>query len=243
MQVEAYELMASHEVDHWWFVGRRAVIRGVLSRIELPERARILEAGCGTGGNLVLLESLGQVSAFEPHETALRIARSRYPNMVIEAGQLPDALPYEEASFDLVAALDVLEHVSDDRSSLRALVRQARPGGYIIVSVPTHPILFGSHDRRLHHVRRYGLTELRTLLDVPGCTLEYFGAYNTILAPLAFALRLLEKILPLDFGNQERRPPGAINALLAKAFALESGIARRVSLPFGLSQVAILRRQ
>lgn len=243
MQVEAYELMASHEADHWWFVGRRAVLRAVLSRVDMTASAHVLEAGCGTGGNLVLLENFGQVSAFEPHETALQIARSRHPNVIIQAGELPHALPFEEGSFDLVAALDVLEHVADDHSSLRALVRQARPGGYIVVSVPTHPILFGSHDRRLHHVRRYGLTELRALLDVPGCTLEYFGAYNTILAPLAFALRLLEKVVPLDFGNQERRPPVAINAFLAKAFALESALVRRWQLPFGLSQVAILRRQ
>jgi SAM-dependent methyltransferase len=234
--------MASHEADHWWFVGRRAVLDGVLARITLPPGARILEAGCGTGGNLVLLEGRGQVSAFEPHRVALEMARERHPGTIIEAGALPDAMPFEEGTFDLVAALDVLEHVVDDRAAIEALVRQARPGGYILISVPTHPILFGSHDRRLHHVRRYDIRELEALVRVQGCNVEYFGAYNSLLAPLAFTLRLAERVLPVDFGNQERRPVQPLNAVLAWTFAMEGQLVRRWVLPFGLSHVAMLRR-
>lgn len=243
MEADAYTLMASHEADHWWFVGRRAVIDSLLDRIPLSTGSRILEAGCGTGGNLYLLQARGVVSAFEPHEAAVAIARARHPAAVIREGELPDALPFVRSSFDLVAALDVLEHIDDDRAALEALVDQVRPGGHLLLSVPTHPILWGRHDRRLHHRRRYAIDGLRRLVNVPGTTLEYFGPYNTVLAPVAFALRLAEKALPLDFGNQERLPPPILNAALASAFALEGHLVRRWRLPFGLSHAAILRRE
>jgi SAM-dependent methyltransferase len=242
MDADAYTLMASHETDHWWFVGRRSVIDGVLDRLTLPHDARILEAGCGTGGNIYLLQARGDVCAFEPHQAAVAIARARHPGAIIEEGQLPDRLPFEAAGFDLVAALDVLEHVDDDRGAIEALIRQARPGGWVIVSVPTHPYLWGSHDRRLHHKRRYAVAALRELTAVPGTELIYFGAYNTILAPIAFTVRLLERWFGIDLGNQERRPPALINAVLAFAFKLEGRLVRRATLPVGLSHVAVLRR-
>lgn len=242
MEADAYTLMASHEAEHWWFVGRRAVIEGLLDRMALPRDARILEAGCGTGGNLYMLQARGQVFAFEPHEAAVAIARDRYPGLVIQEGELPRPLPFPDESFDLVAALDVLEHIDDDREGLQALVRQVRPGGYLLLSVPTHPILWGSHDRRLHHRRRYDVGELRRSLEIPGTSLEYFGAYNTLLAPIAFALRLAEKVVPLDFGNQERLPPRPLNAALAAVFGIEGRLVRTWQLPFGLSHAAILRR-
>ena len=243
MDADAYALMASHEGRHWWFVGRRAVIDGLLDRIVLPAPARILEAGCGTGGNLSYLERLGTVAAFEPYLPAVEIARDRHPATAVEDGALPDRLPFADDSFDLVAALDVLEHVDDDSAALDALVRLAKPGGYVIVSVPTHPFLWGRHDRRLHHVRRYDVRELRDLCSRTETELVYFGPFNTLLAPIAVIARVAEKFLPLDFGNQERLPPGPMNAALAAIFALEGRLVRHGRMPFGLSHAAILRRR
>lgn len=242
METDAYQLMASHEAVHWWFVGRRAVINGVLDQIDLPADARVLEAGCGTGGNLYHLKRRGHVSAFEPHPDGIEIARTRHPDVAIEVGALPDHLPFPEASFDLVAALDVLEHVDDDVGALDALIRLVKPGGYIVITVPTHPFLWGSHDRRLHHVRRYSVGNLRTMCSASGAEVVYFGAFNTLLAPIAFAVRLAEKALSIDIGNQERMPSGWVNQVLAAAFALEGRLVRHVHLPFGLSQAVILRR-
>lgn len=242
MDVQAYEAMAAHEGHHWWFVGRRAVIGALLDEVDIAPTARILEAGCGTGGNLAFLSGRGEVSAFEPHELAVGIARTRHPDVVLETGALPDELPFPPASFDVVAALDVLEHVADDESALRSLIALARPGGRIIVTVPTHPYLWGQHDIRLHHVRRYRVRDFRQLCEGTGATIEYFGAFNTLLAPVAFAARVAEKVLPLDFGNQERLPPRAINGILTRVFAAEAHLVRHVRLPLGLSHAAILRR-
>ena len=243
MDADTYTQMAGHEGRHWWFVGRRAVIAGLLDRIALPASARILEAGCGTGGNLAYLQRLGSVAAFEPHLPAVAIARSRHPTATVEDGALPDRLPFPDESFDLVAALDVLEHVEDDVAALDALVRLAKPGGYLIVTVPTHPFLWGRHDVRLHHKRRYGVRDLRDLCRHRETELLYFGPFNTLLAPIAVTARIAEKILPLNFGNQERLPLRPINAGLATIFALEGRLVRHTRLPFGLSHAAVLRRR
>ena len=242
MDRAAYAQMAANEGRHWWFVGRRAVIGGMLDRISLPERPRILEAGCGTGGNLGLLGERGLVSAFEPFEEAATPAGDRHPSSEIRFGRLPDDLPYADATFDLVAALDVLEHCTDDAASLKALAAMTRPGGWILVTVPAHQRLWGSHDRRLHHQRRYGRRELRSLAAGAGLEITYETAFNTVLAPIAMGYRLLSNLTRLDLGNQERLPAAPINRLLGRAFALERSLVTRWSIPFGLSYGMILRR-
>jgi len=242
MNPEAYELMAAHEHAHWWFVGRRAVINALLDRVPLDGRAKILEAGCGTGGNLYMLQRRGDVFAFDPSEQGRAWARARFPDTPVVDGALPERLPFPADSFDLVVALDVLEHVRDDAAALRSLVAQAKPGGWVIVTVPAHPVLWGSHDRRLHHIRRYRPSELRRICAASGADLEYFTAFNTILSPIAIVLRLAERLSRHDLGNQERMPPTLINAVLAWFFSLERHLVRRVPIPFGLSLAAVLRR-
>jgi SAM-dependent methyltransferase len=242
MERAAYAQMAENEGRHWWFVGRRAVIAAMLDRISLPDRPRILEAGCGTGGNLGLLGERGIVSAFEPFEEAATWAGERNPATEIRFGRLPDDLPYEDGTFDLVAALDVLEHCDDDANSLRALARMTRPGGWILLSVPAHQRLWGSHDRRLHHQRRYGRAQLRELARGAGLEIRYETAFNTVLAPIAMGYRLLSNLTRVDLGNQERMPAGPVNAILGRAFALERQVVARWSIPFGLSYGLILRR-
>jgi SAM-dependent methyltransferase len=242
MERAAYALMAAHEDHHWWFVGRRAVIAALLDRIDLPEWPRILEAGCGSGGNLGLLQERGQVSAFEPFAEAFDSARDRHPSSDVRLGRLPDDVPFAEGTFDLVAALDVLEHVDDDVASLAALVRRAKPGGSIIVTVPAHQVLWGSHDRRLHHVRRYGRAELRRIARDAGAEIVFETAFNTVLAPIAIVYRLIENLSGVELGNQERLPAGPINRILGGLFALERSIVNRMPLPFGLSYGFILRR-
>ena len=243
MDRDAFQLMASHEEHHWWFVGRRAVIDALLDRLPLGANSEVLEAGCGTGGNLFMLERRGRVSAFEPSVVARDIATRKRENApVVVDGELPDRLPFESGSFDLVVALDVLEHIEQDQEALNSLVSMARPGGYVLVTVPAHPILWGEHDRRLHHIRRYRRRELKRICAATGCETRFITAFNTILSPIAVTLRLLERIAPISFGNQERMPPGPLNRLLGWLFALEGPIVRRMPLPFGVSYAAILQR-
>jgi SAM-dependent methyltransferase len=235
--------MAATEGAHWWFVGRRAVIDALVDGIPLPDAGAILEAGCGTGGNLATLARRGRIAAFEPHLDALAFARTLHPDVDIREGSLPGKLPYDAASFDLVAALDVLEHVEDDAESANALVDLVRPGGWLIVTVPAHQALWGSHDRRLHHRRRYGRRQLLTLFARSDVELVRVAPFNVFLSPLAMVYRVAERMLGLDLGNQERIPPRPVNTTLAAVFAAESFLIRhRIPIPFGLSYAVVLRR-
>jgi SAM-dependent methyltransferase len=240
MEPDAYRLMSSHEDHHWWFVGRRAVISAMLERIPRPPSAKVLEAGCGTGGNLYLLSQRGEVSAFEPHDEARDLAKAKYPDQAIHDGELPFGIPFEPGTFDLVVALDVLEHVEEDEAALLALVAMAKPGGRILVTVPAIQILWGSHDRRLHHVRRYDAARLKRICKASGASTEFLTYFNTLLAPIAIAYRLGERFSGRNLGNQERTPPVAINRVLAGTFSLERQVVRRRSIPFGLSLGVIL---
>jgi SAM-dependent methyltransferase len=242
MEIEAYIQMASHEALHWWFVGRRAIIDGLLDRVPLGTNARILEAGCGTGGNLYLLQGRGRVSAFEPHPTGIEIARNRNPGVEILDGELPDRLPFAEGTFDLVVVLDVLEHVEDDEAALASLIRVTKPGGYVLITVPTHPFLWGQHDRRLHHIRRYSIDGFTALCAAKNTRVVFESPFNTLLAPVAFLARVAEKHLSVDLGNQERLPAEPLNRMLSAVFSWERWLIRHSRLPVGLSHAAILQR-
>ncbi len=244
MDSAAFAHMAATESTHWWFVGRRAVIDALLDGMELPTSGDILEAGCGTGGNLATLSRRGRIAAFEPHIDALAFARTRHPDADIREGSLPGAMPYEAASFDLVAALDVLEHVDSDVDSAQALVEMVRPGGWLLVTVPAHQALWGSHDRRLHHRRRYGRAQLLRLFESSDVDLIRVTPFNVILSPIALVYRVAERALGLDLGNQERIPWHPVNVALGALFHAESVLVRRgLPIPFGLSYAAIFRRR
>lgn len=244
MDRTAFTHMAATESTHWWFVGRRAVIDALLDGISLPASGQILEAGCGTGGNLASLSRRGQIRAFEPHIDALAFARAKHPEIPISEASLPHPLPYEPGSFDLVAALDVLEHVDNDVDAAQALTGLVRPGGWLLVTVPAHQALWGSHDRRLHHMRRYSRRQVLSLFATPDMELIRFTPFNLILSPIAIVYRAAERALGIDLGNQERLPPAILNTLLARTFAFESRLLRRgARVPFGLSYAAIFRRR
>jgi len=153
---------------------------------------------------------------------------------------LPFRIPFTPETFDLVVALDVLEHVEDDDAALRSLVAMARPGGRILVTVPAIQSLWGSHDRRLHHVRRYDAARLKRICQSSGASIEFLTYFNTLLAPIAIGYRLGERFTGRNLGNQERTPPGPINRVLAAIFSLEKHVVARLPIPFGLSLGIVL---
>ena len=243
MDRTAFTHMAAIEQNHWWFVGRRAAIEALIDGIQLPRSGKILEAGCGTGGNLASLARRGRIAAFEPHIDALAFARERHPDVEIRQGTLPGELPFEPDTFDFVAALDVLEHVQDDADAARALVTLVRPGGWLLVTVPAHQALWGSHDRRLHHYRRYGRAQLLDLFANTDVDLLRLTNFNVLLSPIAVVYRFAERTMGLDLGNQERVPPRPVNAALGAIFGAESFLIRHhLPIPFGLSYAAIFQR-
>ena len=149
-----YELQTHRAEDrHWWYRGRRKVLARVFAELDLPHSARILDAGCGSGRNMVELSRLGTATGVELSETSVILARERAVGEVIEGSVLE--MPFETNSFDLAVSLDVIEHLDQHLEALRELRRVVAPGGALLVTVPAYGWLWSGHDEINHHFRRY----------------------------------------------------------------------------------------
>ena len=232
------------EERHWWYRGRRAVLDAVLDGLALPAGARILDAGCGSGRNMVELARRGRVSGVELAPQSLEVARRRNLGPVLE-GSLDEPLPLADGAFDLAVALDVLEHVRDDGAALRELARVLAPGGRLLVTVPQYGWLWGEHDVLAHHHRRYTRSLLLGRAAAAGFGAERVTAFNAVLlAPIA-AARLVQRARrrAQPTSDLDRTPQGAVNVALERVLRAEAAlIGRGRDLPAGVSLLAVLRR-
>jgi len=239
MDRTAYESLRDSQQKHWWFTGRRSIIRRLISKhLADVERPAILEAGCGYGGNLPLLQEFGDVSAFEYDDDARKYA-SQNLNIDVARGVLPDDLELGAEPFDLIAMLDVLEHIEQDKASLETLRGLLKPDGKLLITVPAFPWLWSKHDELHHHVRRYSRANLSKTIADAGLELERIGYFNSLLFPLALVERALSKIVK-NTGSHDT-PPKFINAILAKIFGFEQHLVGNVPMPYGLSLFAIVK--
>ena len=242
MDQNTYRRMAEIQGRHWWYEGRRSILRATIARLGLPRPARILEAGSGTGANLRMLVEFGNVQGFEPDDfaraTALATAGVDTPR-----GFLPDDVPHA-GPFDLVCAFDVIEHVDRDAESLAALCRLTTSGGYAVFTVPAFMFLWSRHDEVNHHYRRYRLPQLRTLLAQAGYEVQFISYYNFFLFPLVAAVRLTRKALRLNRGDADDALPRwpFVNTMLRVLFSAERHVLAQTSLPFGVSIIAVCRK-
>jgi len=233
-----YDRMAAHDTTHWWYRARRDILADYLTRWgDLPKKARILEIGCGTGHNLPMLAQFGEIDAIEIDETARAKASERLGKPVGTA-PLPELVGVEPGSYDLVAVLDVIEHVEDDVAALKAIATALKPGGKILITVPAHQWMWSAHDIVNHHKRRYskaGFTALLEKAELKGGKLGYF---NSLLFPIAVAARFAGKLMGKD-DSDDSPPPKPLNALFEGIFRLERHMVGRVPLPPGLSLITL----
>lgn len=188
MEDHVYQQLYDLEDGHWWFRGRRAVLWALLRRAGLPERPRVLDAGCGTGRNLAEFGRLGTARGVDPSAHAIDFCRRRGLGDVAEAGV--ESLPFEDGSFDLVLATDVLEHVPRDDVAVSELRRVAAPGALLVVTVPAYRWLWSQHDDSHHHLRRYSAPALRARLADGGWRTVLLTYFNALLLPPIALVRL-----------------------------------------------------
>ncbi len=238
-----FELQTHRAEDrHWWYRGRRNVLEVVLSHLSLAPGARILDAGCGSGRNMVELARYGTVTGIELSATSVDVARERQVGDVVEGSVLE--MPFAEDSFELAVSLDVIEHLQDDRAALAELRRVVAPGGALLVTVPAYQGLWSRHDEINHHHRRYSRRTLVQAAESAGWSCTRTSHFNSLLLPVAIALRAVQ---PLNRSARESSldlwvPPAPLNWLLEQPLNAEAAlIGRGMRIPAGLSLLALFR--
>lgn len=244
MNPDEYARMHALEDWYWWFVARRNASARMIRDFAPQERPlRILDAGCGTGGMLDLYRTWGDADAvgIDLSPDALGFSHGRGHEHLV-GGDLT-LLPFRSGSFDVVTALDVIEHVPDDARALAEISRVLRPGGILVATVPAYQFLWGPHDVALHHQRRYSSAQFRNLVQSGGLQVERHSHLLAALFPLAAAMRLLGRNKK---GNQSSatlpRVPPLMNRALIAFQGAELELARRAPLPFGLTIMVVARK-
>lgn len=240
MHPALFREMAALQNAHWWFAGRRVVLAAVISRMRLPENPHILEIGCGTGANLEMLRTFGQLSAMELNDGARRFSAA-LAMCPVKPGALPEPVPYADESFDLICLLDVLEHIEEDDLALARVRMLLRPGGQVLLTVPAYQWLWSSHDTAHQHQRRYTARLLRQKAVKSGFTVERAGYFNTFLLPMIALIRLIGNVLNRPGRTDMKMPNALLNKVLEKIFSVESHVVSRWCFPFGVSVIALLR--
>ncbi|MDP3234855.1 MAG: class I SAM-dependent methyltransferase [Myxococcales bacterium] len=245
MDTTLYDAHARLDDEHWWFLGRRSIVRDALKRHlhPFPGTRRILDAGCGTGGNLPMLAEFGDVTGVELEPMAVEIARQRTGGLMrILEGGIPEGLPKGE-TFDVITMFDVLEHLDDPVGAVNALRELLSPSGQLVITVPAFQFLWSKHDDLNHHKRRYDFAELKRHLEQGGMKVGFHSYFNSLLFGPVAAVRVFRKLVPGAERENDYGSGGRItNWALTKLFSAERHVASRVPVPFGVSLLAIATR-
>ena len=241
MMRHTYQILYQVEETHWWHRGRRRIIESFVWDIckNFKHRPRILDVGCGTGGNLNVLAQFGDAEGVDVSADALEFCRQRGLMNVREGAA--EALPYENGTFDLVTALDVVEHIDDDVAGLREFRRVLKPDGKILLFVPTFMFLWGVQDDVSHHRRRYRLSQLRQAVERAGFIVERTTYANiTFFLPI-FLGRKLMRITGLRTESENNINVSALNGVFGAIFGAERAALRYLNFPFGVSGLCVAR--
>jgi SAM-dependent methyltransferase len=242
VDLATYAFEAEAELVHWWFAGRRRLFASEISRLALQKSSPVLDVGCSTGTNLRLLRQLGfsSIEALDASEEAIRYCREKGLG-IVRQGDIC-AMPFAQASFELVLATDVIEHVDDDQQALREIVRILRPGGHALITVPAFPSLWGLQDRVSHHKRRYRIEPLLERVEGAGLRVERRYHFNFLLfAPIWIARRLID-MFDVKLNSEDEINSPMINRILSALFAADVALAPIIHPPFGVSILVMARK-
>lgn len=241
MEQQLYENTYRSEQSHWWFVGRRTLIFDQIDRAYHDRTdLQILDVGCGTGLNMKYLARYGQVTGADLSSTALNFCRVRGHTRLIKSPI--ERLPFSDNTFDLVTALDIIEHLDDDLAGLKEIQRVLKPGGRVFILVPAYKFLWSLQDEISSHRRRYITRQLRAVIMGSGLRVERMTYANTLLFPVVFGGRIALKVrrrYDTSIENENGLHPGWSNEILKTIFQAEAPLLRHVNAPFGVSILAV----
>ena len=242
MNPELYRIFFEIQKKHWWFVTKKEIVLNLISRhFTSHAGAKVLDIGCGSGLMLNSLQDVGQTYGMDMSDEAINFSKEIFTGEV-KKGSLPEQIPYEKEFFDLITALDVIEHIDRDIDSLKVIHSHLALNGKAIITVPAYMFLWSSFDELNKHKRRYTLAELNTKLVQAGFTVERISYYNSLLFPVVFIVRMFNSFFKRDGSSEIEMPSRLINSLLKKIFGLEKYILNYINLPCGVSILAVVKK-
>lgn len=238
MDSGTYASEAAHEANHWWFVGRRRLFAREIAATGTARTARVLDIGTSTGTNLRMLRDLGftDVTGLDFSAEAIAYCASKGLGEVRQGDIC--AMPFPDASFDLVLATDIIEHVDDDETALAEIARVLRPGGRVLVTVPAFQMIWGLQDRVAQHKRRYLQPQLLGRIRDAGLQVQTAYYFNYLLFLPILAARRLIDLFKVKVESEAELNTGGTNWLFDKIFTFDVMTARRIKPPFGVSILA-----
>ncbi len=225
MQLPQFQAHAALEEQHWWFLGRRAILATLLHAVAPPStKTRVLDVGCGTGGLTAFFGREYSCMGTDPATEAVTFAKEKYPHCRFTQGNAPDDVleAYREA--DAVLLIEVLEHVKDDKAFVHRLIDELKPGAHLIIMAPADPSLWGPHDEGFQHERRYEWSTFRSLWEGMPVKEKLTSFCNTRLYPVAKVARMLARLKGSAWGPGDTDlalPMAPLNSLFRAIFAGE----------------------
>jgi len=246
MEKEEYQRLYEFEDFYWWHVGRREIVKSLLLRIPLNKNSHILDVGCGTGGNLEILSKFGEVIGLDRSKDAIEFShRKGFKNCIVGEAE---NINYPNESFELIAALDLLEHIDDEQKALREFHRVLKKEGYLLIMVPAYQFLWSEHDDVLFHKRRYTLSGLNSIIKKANFEIVWKSYFITFTAPVFFIYRSSQRIFRKKDKKREKKKsdyivlPNFLNKFLIYILKIEAYLAKYVTFPFGVSIALIAKK-
>jgi SAM-dependent methyltransferase len=233
-----YATMYQVETDHWWYRSLRGML--VDFTAAFPEDARVLDVGCGTGANM---QALNLACGIDFSHEAVRFCREREMTGTATASAI--ALPFADASFDAAISCDVLCHhsIANKSEMLQEISRVLRPGALMVLNLPAYSWLMSSHDAHVGTDRRFRMNEMPSLLTSAGFEPVRVTYWNTLMFPVAAAVRLWRQFRPPPASDLAAGSGEVANGVLRAVLRMERSLIRLAPMPFGLSLLVLAKKR
>lgn len=242
MELSEYKKMYEIEDTHWWFSAKRQYIDIVLKKFfKNKSGLKILDVGCGTGAVIEYLRFKNQ-QAMGIDASSIAVDYCRQKNLPVEKSEAHKT-KFSEEVFDVVLALDLLEHLENPEEAIKEMKRILKQGGLLIITVPAHQFLWSYHDVSLHHKKRCDKDSLADLFK-GGFFIELISWIHALILPPVIIIRLRNKLMGLDSGSDVKQNGKIVNLIMKFLYVFELGFFNIFNyLPFGLSLIIVARKE